>query len=177
MRKIRAVAVLAAVAAVAVSSLTAQRPDRKYGLGITLQNSEVLPLLGADGPSDISGIRPAVAVPIWVSPRVVVEPAVSYWTLEDEFSLLRLSSAVEYHFGVGRVSPFIGGRVALISISPEVGDGLTDWLVSSMGGVEVFVIDELSLGGEFSLNFYAADGDGRDGPTYTDAALRVRFYF
>lgn len=179
MRKIYAVALLAAVAAPVSTPTPAHAQQRGAGLGITLQNSLVFRVFEAE-PIEITGIQPALTVPIWATEQLVLEPSVSFWTLKDDATVWRLGGAFEYHFADGRISPFVGGRITLVNFSPDEGDGFTDWLISPIGGAEVFVLDQFSLGGEVSLNFYMAEdvnGFERNGPTYTDAALRVRFYF
>jgi len=124
-----------------------------------------------------------ILLPIWLSDRFSLAPAVGLTWAEDNGSDIRVGIAPRFFLTSTKVAPYIGGRVGVLIASPSNGDATTDWIGGLAFGGEYFIDDHFSVGVESQLNVTFSDTKstrfGNPGKTNvnTGAAVFATVYF
>jgi len=124
-----------------------------------------------------------IQVPIWLSPTFTLAPAFGIVKIGEGSSDIQIGIIPRFYTSKEKLSPFIGGRVAALILSPKQGDSVTDYVAGISAGGEYFVDKNFSFGIEAQLNFSISDDNsfrfGNRGETNinTATALFASLYF
>jgi hypothetical protein len=124
-----------------------------------------------------------IALPIWVTEKFVLAPAVNVTHVGDVGTDLGIGALFRGNLRAGRAVPYLGLRVLVFMLSPEVGDSATDLVVGPTLGGEYFLGEALSLSVEAQLNIAKSDENslrfGQPDATTINTATAVlaTFYF
>jgi hypothetical protein len=138
---VRTIAVLIAVIACA-PSLFGQTKTPSSGVGLAASIQE--------GQFDIM-------VPIWLSERFTIAPAIGIVWAEDAGSDIRIGIAPRYYLRKEALSPYVGLRLGALMNSPSNGSSTTDILIGGAFGGEYFFSEYFSLGVEAQANMVISD--------------------
>lgn len=93
-----------------------------------------------------------IIVPAWVSPNIVIAPAVRLVSITNGYSDIGIGGIVRIYKREGIVSPYISARGMALIFSPNRGDGWTDILFGGAIGGDYFLEQHLSIGVEAQVN-------------------------
>ncbi|SMF56599.1 hypothetical protein SAMN02745866_03632 [Alteromonadaceae bacterium Bs31] len=128
-----------------------------------------------------------ILVPYDVSESFRIEPSFRYYSVDNSDSY----DYENYELGLGlfhrketipNMSFLLGARVGYINSTQGYGDSseisYDGYFLAPALGLEYFVGDKFSVGGEISLRYESIDSESYDSTsTYTDSAFIARFYF
>lgn len=98
-----------------------------------------------------------VFVPIWVSDRFVVAPAIGIAWVEGMSTSIAIGVAPRLYVNTDPVGAYVGVRAGVLLTSPDEGSSTTDIVVGGTFGGEYFLSSSFSLGVESQLNLTISD--------------------
>lgn len=105
-----------------------------------------------------------IIVPGWISPHVVIAPAVRLVSVTNGYSDIGIGGIVRIYKRESVVSPYIAARGMALIFSPNRGDGWTDILFGGAVGGDYFIEEHISIGVEAQVNAtLSADSSTRFG--------------
>ena len=124
-----------------------------------------------------------VLVPVWLSERFALVPAVGITHVSDAATDFGFGLGFRYALQTGKARPYIGARVGMLMLKPDSGDSKTDYIFGPAIGGEYFIDKQFSFGVEAQINMALSDkGSFRfgnpDGTNINTATMAVvTFYF
>lgn len=105
-----------------------------------------------------------ILVPGWVSPNIVIAPAVRFVSVSNGYSDIGIGGILRVYRRESVVSPYIAARGMALIFSPNRGDGWTDVLFGGAIGGDYFIEQQVSIGVEAQINVtLSADESSRFG--------------
>jgi hypothetical protein len=125
------------LAFVAISSVClSQSQQYKVGLSVAIQNTQ----------SDI-------LIPIVFGDKYSISPAFGIASISNQATDYSIGAILKYYLTQSDgVSSFVGGRIGMLTLSPKVGDAITDYVYGPLLGGEYFIATKFSIGVEAQLN-------------------------
>jgi len=120
-------------------------------------------------------------IPMWVGDKVVWAPSFGIISASDLATDLSLGFSLHTYLKKEKLSPFIGGRLAMFILFPDVGLSRIDFGAGVYFGAEYFFDKNFSVASELQLN--AAFSDklsprfGLQGGTTINTATSIVFSF
>ncbi len=134
--------------------------------------------------ASLQGENVDILLPIWMSDKLVIIPAVSFAYLSDAATDMAVGFALRRNVGQGDAVPFVGARFMLFILNPEGNSsGTTDFVFGPFAGGEYFFHDHFSIGVEAQVNIAKSDKTSLrfghpDGTTINTAtAVFATYYF
>lgn len=132
----------------------------------------------------VQGEQTDLLIPIRLSNRVVIVPAIYLSGGEDVFTDFGLGIALRCGQRTGKTMPYFGARFGVLIYDPSgAGDSQTDFLFGPLVGGEYFLDDHFSLGVEAQLNIaksgkHSLRFNNPDGMSVNTAtAVMATYYF
>lgn len=102
--------------------------------------------------ASFSGTQLDILFPIKTSESMTLSPGIGFISIGEQYSEFNISLSPKFYFGNSNVKPFLGIRGAMLLLTPNEGDSITDYLLGILGGGEYFFTDQFSVGIEAQLN-------------------------
>ncbi len=150
-------------------------------LNLTAQEREINPKAGLS--ASLTSEQLDILIPIWASERFVIAPSVGFASAEDLGEEYIFGMVPRIYFKKRKLSPFLGGRFAVLIASPKDLDSTTDIVFGFGGGGEYFFDNHFSVGVEAQFNVSVSDEEsgrfGNPGRTNmnTASAIFATIYF
>jgi hypothetical protein len=141
--------------------LLAQPQSGNVGLSVVVQNEQL-----------------DFLVPILLTNKLAISPTFGIRSISDQYTDVVFGGILRYYFQNQIVSPFIGGRIGAIILSPKEGDTTTDLIFGPLFGGEYYFTSNFSVGIELQLNIISSgDNSNRFGnPGGTNINTATAFF-
>lgn len=124
-----------------------------------------------------------IMVPFWAGRQTIIAPAFSLNSVEDTYTDYGVALVFRFYSRMRRVTPYWGGRIGALVLSPKDHDSVTDYILGLLYGGEFFFTANFSIGVEAQMNVLMSDDNssrfGNPGGTNlnTGAAVIANVYF